>query len=243
MTYSMVTVDDIVFGADPKRELPTVNGYDWMGQIDYKYHAMQTALSQFMDVIQDIFRELPKVEAGSYTVPVLSSFDDRLEQTLETLPYGSTSSIPEFKEEVLKLLGREIPGFKDAPASDIAFLASVHGTLVRYFRPGDKVGIAGLKDVRLIAETPNTSYEWTLSAMSVTALNIAALAKIGAIELTEERKSAILSDMERTVNEIQTSKRCRLEFAEAFRNSALKTFSQAPTVEMAKATPASALKM
>ncbi len=243
MTYSMITVDDIVFGADPKRELPTVNGYDWMGQIDYKYHAMQAALSQFMSVIRDTFRELPKVYAGSYSVPVLSSFVDRLERVLEALPFGNTSSIPEFKEEVLKLLGREILGIKDTQGSDVAFLASVYGTLVRYFRPGDKVGIAGLRDVRLIAEIPNTSYEWTLSAMSVTALNMAALAKIGAIELTEERKAAILSDMERTVEEIETSRPCRLEFAEAFRNSALKTFSQAPTVEMAKATPASALKM
>lgn len=243
MTYTMITVDDTVFGADPERKLPLLNGYDWMAQIDGRGLAMQDAVGQFMDVVRDTFSELPKLEKDAQNVPVLSNFDDRLETALNGMDYDSAWYIPEFKYDVLKALGKEIAGFSPSDTSDVAFLASVYGTLVRYFRCDDKKGIAGLHEVRLIAEIPATSYEWTLSAMSVTALNMAALAKIGAIELTEDRKNAILSDMERTADKIQTSRPCRLEFAEAFRNSAMKTFRQAPTAKMAKAATASTLKM
>jgi hypothetical protein len=240
MTNTIITVDDIVFGSDPARKLPTVDGYDWMGQIDYKFLAMRSAVRQFMDVVDHTFRSLPMVEGGVQSVPVLSAFDDRLESALADLPFGNVPFIPDFKQEVVEQLAKEIPCFQEAPTSDVAFLASVYGTLVRYFRPRAGKGIDALKDVNLIAELPKTSFEWTLSAMSVTAVNMAALAHVGALEMTEARKSAILSDMERTADDILASKQSRVEFVEAFRNSAVKTFREAPTVEIAaSATPAS----
>lgn len=228
--YTIETIDDRLFGHDKSHPLESIGGYTWIGQIDSTDAGKGRAPGQFKDAVWDIFRGIPKQIGGSSLVPVLTSFEERLRDELEASPGCLTVGLEDFRDDVIADLENEILGFKSEGDSDAAFLVNVYGNLVRYFRYDDKKGIDGLRMAGLIADIPSTPYEWTLSAMSVSTIQMAALAEIGEIRLTEERKSSILADISRTADKVLSGGNAREEFVRRFAETATVALSGAPTV-------------
>lgn len=230
--YELITIDDRFFDADTSWELPTVNGYSWLGQIDANGRSFIIAVDQCMDAIRDCFRSVPAFENGVLNSVILTDYEDRLKAELTALPYGTESLVHVFNMDLRNSLEGEIPGLVPAEDSDLLFLINTLGMIYRDFRSPSQEVLVATKEANLIAEIPTTTWERALAAMSVTAINMTALAKHGELQLTEARKASILAEMTRSADAMEP-RHCRPEFVEAFRNSAIKLFSQAPTCEAA----------
>jgi hypothetical protein len=230
MNYELLTIDDRFFGADQEFKLEALNGYTWLSQIDPDDRALVLAVEQCMGAIRDTFRSVPPFEKGNLTSLVVADYDGRLDAELTALPYASQRCIPEFNRELRAALQREIPGVVSSEDSDMGFLISTMGMIYRDFRDPAPEVLDAAKEANLMAMVPVGAYERSLAAMSVTAINMTALAKHGVIELTDERKDAILWEMARCADGMNAGQ-ARPEFVQAFKRSAIKLFSQAPTVE------------